>query len=104
MRSPRDRLTQFREGPTLAGPPHQPHGMMVMNAVNAQQHFCPVDVATIAEAVGSDITNVVNEALKTGQIGAAQLVLSNYLSHELPVAGPPIHAISLLKQARRLMR
>ncbi|MFK7789105.1 MAG: glycosyltransferase family 4 protein, partial [Phycisphaeraceae bacterium] len=36
--------------------------------------------------VGSDITNVVNEALKTGQIGTAQLVLSNYLSHELPVA------------------
>ena len=76
------------EGPTLVMDLYiVPHGMMVMNAVNAQQHFGPRGrVATIAEAVGSDITNVVNEALKSGQIGAAQLVLSNYLSHELPVA------------------
>ncbi|MGB0768030.1 MAG: glycosyltransferase family 4 protein [Phycisphaeraceae bacterium] len=76
------------EGPTLVMDLYiVPHGMMVMNAVNAQQHFGPRGrVATIAEAVGSDITNVVNEALKTGQIGAAQLVLSNYLQHELPVA------------------
>ena len=76
------------EGPTLVMDLYiVPPGMMVMNAVNAQQHFGPRGrVATIAEAVGSDITNVVNEALKTGQIGAAQLVLSNYLSHELPVA------------------
>jgi glycosyltransferase involved in cell wall biosynthesis len=76
------------DGPTLVMDLYiVPHGMMVMNAVNAQQHFgARGRVATIAEAVGSDITNVVNEALKTGQIGAAQLVMSNYLSHELPVA------------------
>ena len=76
------------KGPTLVMDLYiVPHGMMVMNAVDAQQHFGPRErIATIAEAVGSDITNVVNEALKTGQIGTAQLVLSNYLSHELPVA------------------
>lgn len=76
------------EGPTLVMDLYiVPHGMMVMNAVDAQQHFGPRGrVSTIAEAVGSDITNVVNSALKSGEIGAAQLVLSNYLSHELPVA------------------
>ncbi|MFN3166095.1 MAG: glycosyltransferase family 4 protein [Phycisphaeraceae bacterium] len=76
------------DGPTLVMDLYiVPHGMMVMNAVNAQQHFGPRGrVATIAEAVGSDITNVVNAALKSGEIGTAQLVLSNYLSHELPVA------------------
>ncbi|MEM9110318.1 MAG: glycosyltransferase [Planctomycetota bacterium] len=81
-------LLNSYEGPTLVMDLYiVPHGMMVMNAVNAQQHFGARDrVATIGEAVGSDITNVVNAALKSGQIGAAQLVLSNYLSHELPVA------------------
>lgn len=76
------------QGPTLVMDLYiVPHGMMVMNAVKSHQHFGPRGkVATIAEAVGSDITNVVNDALKTGQIGAAQLVLSNYLDHDLPVA------------------
>ncbi|MEO0587297.1 MAG: glycosyltransferase family 4 protein [Planctomycetota bacterium] len=64
-----------------------PHGMMVMNAVRSFEHFGKQQpVSTVAEAVGSDITNVVNAALQSGEIGTAQLVLSNYLDHDLPVA------------------
>ncbi|MEM9111786.1 MAG: glycosyl transferase family 1, partial [Planctomycetota bacterium] len=82
-----DLLTECR-GPTLVMDLYiVPHGMMVMNAVNSLEHFGPKGrVATVAEAVGSDITNIVNAALKSGEIGTARLVLSNYLSHELPVA------------------
>ncbi|MEM1354305.1 MAG: glycosyltransferase [Planctomycetota bacterium] len=82
-----DLLTECR-GPTLVMDLYiVPHGMMVMNAVNSFEHFGPKGrVATVAEAVGSDITNIVNAALKSGEIGTARLVLSNYLSHELPVA------------------
>ena len=64
-----------------------PHGQMVMNAVESfRQLRADPKVATIGEAVGSDITNVVTNALAAGQTGAAQMVLSNYLSHDLPVA------------------
>ncbi len=64
-----------------------PHGQMVINAVRS---FEKVDasprVFTVGEAVGSDITNVVHNAVADGRIGAAQMVLSNYLDHDLPVA------------------
>ncbi len=64
-----------------------PHGQMVMNALGS---FRLLDhepnVYTVGEAVGSDITNVVRNALEAGQTGAAQIVLSNYLDHDLPVA------------------
>ncbi len=64
-----------------------PHGQMVMSAVNS---FNGVNkspsVFTVGEAVGSDITNVVGNAVAEGKFGAAQLVLSNYLEHDLPVA------------------
>lgn len=64
-----------------------PHGMMVMNAVNSFKG-CGTDasVFTVGEAVGSDITNVVGNALTEGRLGAAQMVLSNYLEHDFPVA------------------
>ncbi|MEM1157698.1 MAG: glycosyltransferase [Verrucomicrobiota bacterium] len=64
-----------------------PHGQMAMNAV---QSFAQTDifrdVLTIGEAVGSDITNVVKNAVHENCFGAAQLVLSNYLDHDIPVA------------------
>jgi glycosyltransferase involved in cell wall biosynthesis len=64
-----------------------PHGQMVINAVHSFRELSSEpDVATIGEAVGSDITNVVTNALASGQVGAAQMVLSNYLDHDLPVA------------------
>tara|TARA_R110002096_G_scaffold119925_6_gene259919 strand:+ start:2834 stop:4162 length:1329 start_codon:yes stop_codon:yes gene_type:complete len=64
-----------------------PHGQMVLNAVDSFKGLKKnPDVITIGEAVGSDITNVVTNALASGQVGAAQVVLSNYLQHDLPVA------------------
>ena len=82
-----DLLNRF-DGPTLVMDLYiVPHGMMVMNAIEAHEHFAPRGrVATVAEAVGSDITNVVNAAIQSNELGAAQLVLSSYLRHELPVA------------------
>lgn len=64
-----------------------PHGQMVMQAVETYRHMTGGKVpATIAEAVGSDITNVVGNAVATGRYGAAAIVLQNYLAHDLPVA------------------
>ncbi len=64
-----------------------PHGQMVLNAVQSFDSIpASPNFVTIGEAVGSDITNVVSNALAAGQIGAAQMVLSNYLQHDLPVA------------------
>jgi glycosyltransferase involved in cell wall biosynthesis len=64
-----------------------PHGQMVMSAVNSFNHSGKSpDVFTVGEAVGSDITNVVGNAISSGKFGAAQIVLSNYLDHDLPVA------------------
>lgn len=64
-----------------------PHGQMVINAVDSFRGLRDSpDVVTIGEAVGSDVTNVVTSALESGQIGAAQMVLSNFLHHDLPVA------------------
>jgi glycosyltransferase involved in cell wall biosynthesis len=64
-----------------------PHGQMVMNAVNAFRVINPEKrVVTVGEAVGSDVTNVVSNAIEAGAYGAAQLVLSNMLDHDVPVA------------------
>lgn len=64
-----------------------PHGMMVMEAVRSfKMAGHGASVFTVGEAVGSDITNVVNNALEEGRLGAAQMVLSNFLEHDHPVA------------------
>ncbi len=46
----------------------------------------PVDVTTIAEAVGSDITNVVRSCVEASRFGAAAHLLSTYLANDLCVA------------------
>ena len=64
-----------------------PHGLMTMQAVNSfRMSGKSASVFTVGEAVGSDITNVVGNALAEGRLGAAQLLLSNYLEHDHPVA------------------
>ncbi len=64
-----------------------PHGQMVISAVSSFEHSgTNPSVFTVGEAVGSDITNVVSNAIQAGKFGAAQMVLSNYLAHDLPVA------------------
>jgi glycosyltransferase involved in cell wall biosynthesis len=46
----------------------------------------PVNVTTIAEAVGSDITNVVRSCVAEDRFGAAAHVLGTYLDNDLCVA------------------
>ena len=82
-----DLVTAFQGGTVVMNLYLVPHGQMVMQAVQTLRGIVDVPApTTIAEAVGSDITNVVSNALETGQIGAAATVLQNYLDHDLPVA------------------
>ena len=64
-----------------------PHAMAVAEAVGvARATGLPVGVTTIAEAVGSDVTNVVRRSVAQGQFGAAAHALTTYLGADLPVA------------------
>ncbi|NHF63058.1 glycosyltransferase family 4 protein [Microcella pacifica] len=64
-----------------------PHTLAVSDAVRvAWSTGLPVDVTTIAEAVGSDVTNVVCSCVQSGQYGAAAHVLASYLSSDRCVA------------------
>lgn len=64
-----------------------PHTIAVTDAVRtATSTGLPVQVQTIAEAVGSDVTNVVRSCVENGQFGAAAQVLSAYLASDAPVA------------------
>lgn len=64
-----------------------PHAVAVVDAVRvAQSTGLPVDVTTIAEAVGSDVTNVVRACVEEDRFGAAAHVLSSYLAHDLCLA------------------
>ena len=47
--------------------------------------FAP-DVHTIAKAVGSDVTNVVQNCLREGRFGAAAYLLTTFLAHDEVVA------------------
>jgi glycosyltransferase involved in cell wall biosynthesis len=64
-----------------------PHTLAVSEALRAARSTgLPIPVATIAEAVGSDVTNVVRSCAGDGRLGAAAQVLSAYLDSDLPVA------------------
>lgn len=64
-----------------------PHAVAVADAVRvARGTGLPVDVITVAEAVGSDVTNVVRQCVAEGRWGAAAHVLSCYLEHDLCLA------------------
>jgi glycosyltransferase involved in cell wall biosynthesis len=64
-----------------------PHAVAVADAVRvAQSTGLPVDVTTVAEAVGSDVTNVVRSCLAEDRWGAAAHVLSSYLAHDVCLA------------------
>lgn len=64
-----------------------PHAVAVADAVRvARETGLPVDVVTAAEAVGSDVTNVVRAAVADGRLGAAAHVLSAYLAHDVCLA------------------
>jgi glycosyltransferase involved in cell wall biosynthesis len=64
-----------------------PHTIAVSDALRvARNTGLPVPVLTIAEAVGSDVTNVVRSCVADGNFGAAAQVLSAYLDADVPVA------------------
>ena len=64
-----------------------PHTLAVSEALRvARSTGLPASVATVAEAVGSDVTNVVRSCAADGRFGAAAQVLSAYLDSDLPVA------------------
>lgn len=64
-----------------------PHAVAVADAVRvAQSTGLPVNVTTVAEAVGSDVTNVVRSCLAEDRWGAAAHVLSSYLAHDVCLA------------------
>lgn len=64
-----------------------PHTVAVADAVRAAWSTgLPVNVTTIAEAVGSDVTNVVRACVTEGRFGAAAHILSSYLSQDHCVA------------------
>ena len=64
-----------------------PHANAAIEALGIARRICPeVDVTMVAEAVGSDITNVVRSCLSDGAVGAAAGVFGTYLAHDRCVA------------------
>ena len=64
-----------------------PHTIAVTDALRvARTTGLPVPVITIAEAVGSDVTNVVRSCVTEGRFGAAAQLLSAYLDSDVAVA------------------
>lgn len=64
-----------------------PHTIAVADAVRAAWSTgLPVNVTTIAEAVGSDVTNVVRSSIERDEFGAAAQILSAYLAQDRCVA------------------
>ncbi len=64
-----------------------PHTTAVVEALRiAHATGLPVRVTTIAEAVGSDVTNVVRNCLGRGDLGAAAAVFGTYLANDRCVA------------------
>ncbi|WP_315095408.1 glycosyltransferase [uncultured Cellulomonas sp.] len=64
-----------------------PHAQAVADAVHvARRTGLPVNVTTVAEAVGSDVTNVVRACVEKDEFGAAAHVLSSYLEHDVCLA------------------
>ncbi len=60
-----------------------PHALIVAEALaTARASGLPCEVTTMAEAVGSDITNVARSAVESGQFGAAAHLFATYLAHD----------------------
>jgi glycosyltransferase involved in cell wall biosynthesis len=80
-----------------------PHTLAVADAVRAAQGTgLPVNVTTIAEAVGSDVTNVVRTAVEEGRLGAAAHILSSYLSQDHCVAVSEYTRDLIIEEAQRV--
>lgn len=64
-----------------------PHAMVVNEAMSvAGATGLPMDITTIAEAVGSDITNAVKTSIEEGRLGVAAQLFATYLANDDCVA------------------
>ncbi|MEV4351143.1 glycosyltransferase [Actinoplanes sp. NPDC049596] len=64
-----------------------PHTQVVVDAVDAARAAgFPVDVHTVAKAVGSDVTNVIRSCLREGRFGAATVLFTTFLANDEVVA------------------
>ena len=63
-----------------------PHTAAVQDAARVARSMGVSDLVTVAEAVGSDITNVVRSCLDSGRFGSAVQILSTYLDADHCVA------------------
>ncbi|MTE22807.1 glycosyltransferase [Microbacterium sp. ZXX196] len=80
-----------------------PHTTAVTDAVEvARRTGLPVDVVTIAEAVGSDVTNVVRQCVIEDRFGAAAHVLEGYLASDVCVAVSQYTKDLIVEEAQRL--
>ncbi|PPF29700.1 MULTISPECIES: glycosyltransferase [unclassified Rathayibacter] len=80
-----------------------PHTLVVADALRAAWSTgLPVEVTTIAEAVGSDVTNVVRRAVEEGRLGAAAHILSSYLSQDHCVAVSEYTRDLIIEEAERV--
>ena len=73
-----------------------PHAMVVNEALMvASATGLSVDVATIAEAVGSDITNAVTTSIEEGRLGVAAHLFASYLAND--------HCVAVSEYTRKLI-
>ena len=80
-----------------------PHDTAISDAVRiARGTGLPVDVTTVAEAVGSDITNVVRSCVDEGNFGAAAAVLSTYLANDVCVAVSEFTKLLIVEAAEQI--
>lgn len=80
-----------------------PHTVAVADAARvARSMGRATDLVTIAEAVGSDVTNVVRDCVASGRHGAAAHVLSTYLENDHCVAVSEYTKELVVDEAARL--
>lgn len=80
-----------------------PHARVVVEALSAARATgLSVDVTTVAEAVGSDITNVVRSAVAEGRYGAAAHLFATYLAHDHCLAVSEYTRTLIVESAERV--
>ncbi|WP_133884084.1 glycosyltransferase [Glycomyces sp. NRRL B-16210] len=80
-----------------------PHANAVVDALRAVRSAgLAADVTTIAEAVGSDITNVVRSCIADGALGAAASLFTTYLANDRCVAVSAYTRELILESARQV--
>lgn len=80
-----------------------PHTNVVLEALRAARAVGSGDaVTTVAKAVGSDITNVVQSSLDEGRFGAAALAFATFLDNDACVAVSNYTRELIIESARRV--